>query len=129
MIDLIQRESFDETKEDVVILKVLDTIQGGVTLDVTGMPENDLIQKGHVLIKNNTSGVVSPLGYASGKFLAVPASSSYYGICLTNTNQANPFVGVLIQGAVNYKAMPYDTETILSAMKTALININFRSDK
>lgn len=128
-IDLIGRDSFDDnTKQAVVILKVLDTIQGGVTLDTTGFTEK-YVEAGHVLIKVNATGVVKPLGVTAGAFVALPADHSYYGICLTTQPVSEPLVGVLIQGAVNYKAMPYSTTAILAAMSTALVNINFRSDK
>lgn len=128
-IDLLSRETFeDDTKEAVVILKVLDTIQGGVTLDTTGFTP-DYIKKGHVLIKVNATGVIKPLGVTGTAFSALPADHSYYGICLTKQPKTEPLVGVMIQGAVNYKAMPYSATTILAAMSTALVNINFRSDK
>ena len=128
-IDLIGRDTFDDnTKEAVVILKILDTIQGGVTLDTAGFTE-DYVQKGHVLIKVNATGVIKPLPVTGGAFVALPADHSYYGICLTTQPVTEPFVGVLIQGAVNYKAMPFTATTILPAMSTALVNINFRSDK
>lgn len=127
--DLLGRDTFeDTTKEDVVILLELDTIQGGVTLDVTGFAP-DYIKKGHVLIQETATGIVKPMPVTGTAFAALPADHAYYGICLTKQPKTNPFVGVLIQGAVNYKAMPYTTATILAGMKTSLVNINFRSDK
>lgn len=127
-IDLLTRQNFTGDKDAVVILTILDTIQGGVTLDVTGFAP-DYIQRGHVLIQETATGIVKPLGVTAGAFSALPADHSYYGICLTTQPKTQPFVGVLIQGAVNYKAMPYTTGTILAGMRTALVNINFRSDK
>lgn len=128
MNDLISRETFDSSKSDVVILLVLDTIQGGVTVDMDGFAP-DYIERGHVLIKETATGVIKPLPVSGANFSALPADHSYFGICLTTQPKNQPFVGVLIQGAVNYKAMPYNAATILSAMSTALNNINFRSDK
>lgn len=127
-VDLIRRQNFDESKSAVVILTILDTLQGGVTLDTEDFTE-DFINAGHVIIRETATGVAKPLGVTYGAFDALPEGHSFLGICLTDTPVTEPFVGVLVQGAVNYKAMPYDATTILSAMSTALNNINFRSDK
>ena len=127
MTDLIRRQEFDETKSAVVILTVLDTLQGGTTLDVTGFGPK-FIEAGHVIIQD-ASGINKPLGVSGGKFVALGGDDKFLGICLTTQPTSESFVGVLLQGAVNYKAMPYDITDIESAMRTALNNINFRSDK
>ena len=127
-VDLIRRQNFDETKSAVVILQVLDTIQGGVTLDTTGFTA-DYIEAGHVLIQETATGVVKPLGFTGANFDALPEDHAYYGISLTTVQTSEPFVGVLVQGAVNYKAMPYNATSILTALRTALNNVEFRSDK
>lgn len=127
MTDLIRRQSFDETKSAVVILTVLDAIQGGVSLDMTGFAPG-MITAGHVIISDD-NGVAKPLGVTGNKFDALPADHKFLGICLTDQIKGEPFVGVLLQGAVNYKAMPYSIEDISNDLRVALNNINFRSDK
>lgn len=127
-VDLIRRQNFDDSKSAVVILSVLDTLQGGVTLDTEDFTE-DFINAGHVIIRETATGIAKPLGVTAGAFDALPADHSYLGICLTDTPATEPFVGVLVQGAVDYKAMPYTATAILSDMSTALNNIEFRSDK
>jgi hypothetical protein len=121
--------SIDTSKDNVVIVDILDAITGGVALDVTGFGPK-IIKAGHVIIQETATGVYKPMPLATNDTVygALPAGHTYAGINIHTMETKRPFAGVLIRGRVNPAAAPFVMTTILAAVKTALPLIDFRSD-
>jgi hypothetical protein len=120
--------TIDTGMESIVIVRNLDAVRGGRTLDVTGFTPT-VIQAGHLIIKSAT-GVYKPMpvtmagGVATG-YAALPASHTYEGVLIAGVLTAKPFAGILTQGTVNPLASPFPPTAGAIA---ALINIQFRAD-
>lgn len=123
----------DTEIDSIVIRRKIATKTGGATLTVNASAYPDkVIPAGHLVIYNSSTGVYAPMPLTtSGGALALdnlPNNYAYYGIVISTTPVDKPFVGVLINGVVNYKAMKYDITSILSAVKSALPHIQFITD-
>lgn len=117
-VDLISKDSVDTTKDSVVIVKNLETIPGGRTLDVTGFSEEE-ISAGHVVIVDDATGkIYKPLPTSGTK----PAGYSYAGIVVGSVKTNKAMVSIMVRGTVNEAYAPY---TIDSTVKTALSLIRF----
>ena len=117
-------------KDGIVIVRNLDSIRGGRSLDVTGFTP-EVIQAGHVVIQDNASPPnFKPMPVNSGAtaYAALPASHSYAGIVIATVPTKKAMVGILTNGTVNPNATPYPMASILSAVQTALPQITFRAD-
>ncbi|QDK80838.1 hypothetical protein EXU85_20385 [Spirosoma sp. KCTC 42546] len=115
--------------ESIVIKVNLETIEGGRTLDVSGFTP-EVIQAGHVLIQETSTGNYKPMPLNGGAtaYASLPASHTYAGILVATVRTAKPFAAILVRGTVNPSATPFDMTSILSAVKTALPQILFRAD-
>lgn len=119
--------SADMGNEGIVIQKVLDTVPGGRTLDVTGFAPTH-IPEGHLIIEETSTGILKPMPVSGTAYAALPASHTYKYVNMAGIPTAKPFAGLLRIGAVNWKAMKYDATSILSAVKTAIPLIAFNKD-
>lgn len=126
-VDLGKVTEYSEGKESVVIKKYLDGIEGGKVLDNTEFTPTT-IQAGHVAIKETSTGKYKPLPISGVKFAELPEEHKFAGIVVNTMPADRAMCGIMTQGAVNYKAMPYDATDILDALRVALNNIEFRSD-
>lgn len=129
-INLITTNSVDVSKDSIVIRLNTFTLEGGRVLDVTGFAP-DTIQAGHIVIRENATGVYKPNPISGAAFSALPSDHSYAGIVVASVDKVTQGggVGVMTQGAVNTKAMPYTmTAPIEAALKTALNQIYFTYD-
>lgn len=119
----------DTSKDNVVIVDILDAITGGVSLDVTGFGPK-IIKAGHVIIKETATGKYKPMPLTTNDtvYAALPAGHTYEGINIHTMRTDRPFAGVLIRGRVNPAAAPFVMTTILAAVKAALTLIDFRTD-
>lgn len=131
MIQLIKKgNNVDVSKDSIVILLNTYTLEGGRVLDVTGFTPN-AIQAGHIVIREDATGTYKPMPISGEEFGALPADHSYAGIVVASVDKVTQGggVGVMVQGAVNEKAMPYKIPTALEAeLKTALNQIYFSYD-
>lgn len=112
--------------DNVRITNIIETKVGGATLDTTGFPDN-VIESGHVVIYNPTTGVFKPMPI-TGTPLAygsLPEGFSYYGFVIATVLTKRPAVGILTRGRVNADAFKYKITSIASALKTALPHITF----
>ena len=115
--------------DNIVIKKYIDGYEGGRTLDITGyaLPT---IKAGHVVIRETATGTCKPMPLTSANdaYGALPAGHEYIGIVVATVLTERPFVGVLTNGTVNPAAAPYPYDTILTALKAALPQVEFRKD-
>lgn len=119
--------SFDGENDGIVIIKNLETVPGGKTLDVTGF-DPTVIPEGHVLIKKDADGSILPMPVSGDAYDALPANHTYYGVVISSTLTSKPLVGVLRRGSVNIEASAYEATSILTALKAALPLIIFTED-
>jgi hypothetical protein len=113
-------ENIDLGNDSIVIIKCLEVIPGGRTLDTTGFAP-EVIKAGHVIIEKTADGELFPLPVSG----ALPASHTYKGILLASVLTAKPFASILVRGSVNKVAAPY---AIAPAVATALPLIRFTED-
>ena len=129
-VDLINgTDTFVNPNDGIVIVDNFASIRGGRSLNVTGFAPTH-IWAGHPIIQDNATKEYKPLplnGTADG-YAALPAAHTYAGILIATIPTSKPFAGILVQGTVNPKAMQFDSTAILSALKTALPLVDFRSD-
>lgn len=115
-------------KDSIVIVDNFQSIRGGATLDTTGFTP-EVIQAGHVIIKETSTGNYKPMPIASDTaYAALPASHTYAGVLVASIRTEKPFAGIMVRGTINPVAAPYDFATIASAFKTALPLIDQRAD-
>lgn len=129
-INLTTESALDTSKDSIVIRLNTFTLEGGRVLDVTGFaPAN--IQAGHIVIREDATGVYKPNPVSGTAFSALPEDHSYAGIVVASVDKVTQGGGVAVmtQGAVNTQAMPYTmTAPIEAALKAALNQIYFTYD-
>ncbi len=117
-------------KDGIVIVRNLDSIRGGRSLDVTGYTP-DVIQAGHLVIQDaSTPPNFKPMPVNGGAtaYAALPAGHTYAGIVIATILTKKAMVGILTNGTVNPNATPFPMGSVLSAVQTALPQITFRAD-
>lgn len=109
--------------DSIVIVNDLGDIPGGRTLDVSGLAADvEVVRSGHVLIQNDTTKVVKPLGVADGAYETLPSGHSYIGVLKVSVLTKDPRAAILTIGQVNAAASPYP---VTAAIKTGLPHIEF----
>lgn len=129
-INLTSETSVDTSKDSIVIRLNTFTLEGGRVLDVTGFAPAT-IQAGHIVIREDATGVYKPNPVSGTAFAELPEGHSYAGIVVASVDKVTQGGGVAVmtQGAVNTEAMPYTmTTAIEGALKTALNQIYFTFD-
>tara|TARA_R110002020_G_scaffold318905_7_gene534543 strand:- start:3269 stop:3634 length:366 start_codon:yes stop_codon:yes gene_type:complete len=107
--DLINaRIKVDSSKDNVIIDKVIETIRGGRTLDITGFPDK-VIQAGHVIILEDGEFKPQPVD-GSKATLAV-------GVLTVSILAEDQLASIMTRGTVNEVPLKYP---ITAATKTAL---------
>lgn len=120
-------DNFDTGNDSIVIVSNLESIPGGKTLDTTGFTP-DVIPAGHIVIEQNSNGVLKPMPISGANYAAMPASHTYKGVVVSSVLKTKPFVAVMVRGSVNRNASKYGIASILSAVATALPLIRFTKD-
>jgi hypothetical protein len=118
---------YDAGNDTIVIVKVLEAIPGGKTLDVTSYTP-DVIPAGHLIIKETSTGVLKPMPISGAEYAALPASHTYEGVLISTILKAKPFAGILVRGTVNKNASFYGIASVLTAVKSALPLVRFTQD-
>lgn len=129
-VDLSGEEKHLNTELDNVrITNIIETKVGGAVLDTTDFPDS-VIESGHVVIYNATTGVYKPMPITGTPkaYGSLPAGFAYYGLVISTQLTKTPTVGVLTRGRVNPAAFKYAITSIASALKTALPHITFVED-
>lgn len=119
--------SYDTGNDSIVVVKVIEAIPGGKTLDVTSYTP-DVIPAGHLIIKETATGVLKPMPISGAAYAALPASHTYEGVLISTILKSKPFAGILVRGTVNQAASFYTIASVLTAVKTALPLIRFTQD-
>ena len=111
-----------------VIRSFIDTIKGGVVLDVTDFTENE-IKAGHIIIRDSeTQKNYKPMPLSGNAYDSLPAGYEYCGVLIHTIAKDEPFAAVLTIGEVNEKLIPYPITSIKSAFKSAVPTINWAQD-
>lgn len=109
--------------DSIVIVKDLGDIPGGRSLDVSGVASDvEFVRSGHILVQNNTTKAVSPLGVSEGAYITLPAGHSYLGVLKASVSVKDARAAILTIGQVNAAASPYP---VTAAIKAGLPNIQF----
>ncbi|WP_417444639.1 hypothetical protein [Joostella sp.] len=129
VVDTTNQVTVDTSKDNVVIMKLLETVPGGRTLDVSrpGISALTVLQAGHVIIRETATGEFKALGLSSGSYETLPASHTYAGILTNSVLVSKPHAAIMTRGTVNESAdlVPY---AIPAAAKTALKVIQFTTE-
>lgn len=105
----------------IVIVNDLGDVPGGRTLDVSGLATDvEVIRSGHILIQNDTTKAVKPLGVTSEAYDT--EGHSYLGVLKASVLKKDPRAAILTIGQVNAAASPYP---VTAAIKTGLPLIEF----
>lgn len=115
--------------DNIRIRHVYETKVGGCVLDTTDFPDS-VIESGHVVIYNSSTGVFKPMPITGTPkaYGTLPNGYSYYGFVIASTLTSTPAVGVVTRGSVNPAAFKYSISGIENALKTALPHITFVTD-
>jgi len=124
-----QSKEIITSNDNIVVKKYIDGYEGGRTLDTTGYLLT-VIKAGHVVIVETATKKFKPMPINAGKtaYDTLPASHTYAGIVVATVPTDRPFVGILTNGTINPKAAPFAYDSILTALKTACPQIEFRED-
>lgn len=114
-------EHFEDGNDSIVIVRDLGDIPGGRSLDVTEVTE-DVIRAGHILISNDTTKEVKPLGVSGSAYSAKPSGWSYIGVLKHSVLKTDARAAILTIGQVNAAACPYP---ITADIKVGLSHIQF----
>lgn len=121
----LKRTSYEvnDGLDAIVIVNDLGDVPGGRTLDVSGLPADvDVVKSGHILIQDDKTKAVKPLGVASNAYETLPAGHSYLGVLKASVLKKDPRAAILTIGQVNAAASPYP---VTAAIKTGLPRIEF----
>lgn len=127
--DLTNEEKVILSGEDsIVIRRLISSVIGGRTLDMTGFPD-EYIKAGHPVIYEKSTDTWKPFPVSGGTFSTLPAKSEYKGVVIATKPAKRPFVGIMYAGEVNDEVMPYKlTDDMRTALKTALPQLVFTHD-
>lgn len=113
----------DGGKDSVVIVKALAEIPGGRTLDVSGVAADvNVIRAGHILVQDDTTKAVSPLGVTGSAYDTLGEGKSYLGVLKVSVLKKDPRAAIVTMGQVNAAASPYP---VTEKIKAGLPNIQF----
>lgn len=120
LVNIATGETIDTGNDSIVIIKNLEVIPGGHTLDTTGFAD-EVIRAGHVIIERTSDGELLPLPVSG----TLPADHTYKGILVASVLTAQPHASIMVRGSVNQLAVLYP---IPAGAKTALTLIRFTQD-
>lgn len=125
-----EREEIITSLDNVVMPVVLETIENGRTLDVSDYTGTH-IKGGHVIIKKTDEALYKPMPLNANKdgYGTLPSGYQYAGFQYGTVTKERPFGAIMIRGTVVTEASPYPLTTILSAVRTALPLVHFKTDK
>lgn len=114
--------------DPVVIRKIVDTIKGGVPLDMTGFT-GDEVKAGHILMVDiATHSIYKPMPVDEG---AYTEDNDYVpvGVNIHTIPKDEPFAAVLTIGEVNDKLSPYPiTSDLMQLLKATVPTIVWGHD-
>ena len=116
----------DTGLDSIVIIKCLETIPGGRSLNVEGFAPK-VIRKGHVIIKEDDTEEYKPMPISTdGKnYGSLPSNHTYVGVLNASILTNKAMAAIMVRGSVNKVASPYPVTT---AIETSLPLIRFTKD-
>jgi len=93
-------------KDQIVIRKRLAFLDGGKSLDVTGVTE-EALYAGHVIVKVTETGEFKPLGVSGDNFAAPAQGEEIVGVLASSIYTDTAFASILTAGVIGEQAMPY----------------------
>lgn len=112
-------------KDQVVIRKRVAFLDGGRSLDVTGVTE-EALYAGHIIVKVTETGEYKPLGISGTNFSALGEGEEFVGVLASSIYKEYAFASILTAGVVAEGALPYALPSaVKSAFKTAIPTIQF----
>lgn len=115
--------SVDDGKDSIIIITATGEIPGGRSLDVSNVDSDvNVIKAGHILVQDDSTGVISPMPVSGDAYGTKPAGTSYVGVLKTSVLKKDARAAILTQGQVNAAASPYP---VTDEIKTALPGIQF----
>ena len=111
----------DDGNDSIVIISALTDIPGGRTLDVSGVT-SDVVRAGHVLIQDNVTKAIAPLGVSGSAYVTLPEGKSYVGVLKCSVLKRDPRAAIVTAGQVNAAASPFP---VTAAIKAGLPRIEF----
>lgn len=112
---------YDDGNDAIVIVKDLGDIPGGRSLDVTEVTA-EVIRAGHILIINDSTKEVKPLGVSGDAYVTKPSGWSYCGVLKHSVLKTDARAAILTIGQVNAAASPYP---VTADIKSGLPRIEF----
>ena len=113
----------DGGKDSVRSARLLADIPGGRTLDVSGVAADvNVIRAGHILVQDDTTKAVSPLGVTGSAYDTLGEGKSYLGVLKVSVLKKDPRAAIVTMGQVNAAASPYP---VTEEIKAGLPNIQF----
>lgn len=103
-----QGAGYDTGNDSIVIVKVLEAIPGGKTLDVTGFTP-DVIPAGHLIIEETSTGVLKPMPISGAGTIeglgsivggATYTNGTYTGVALTGGSGSGATADITVAATV-----------------------------
>ena len=120
-------QTFDTSKDEIVIRNYVAGIIGGRSLDVTGYTE-PTIKAGHVIIRDTEANVYKPMPVSGEVYGSLPEGHEYVGVLRGTILTSKPLAAIMYSGEVNDVAAPYPFDNIKSALKEAIPTLVFMHD-
>lgn len=120
-------QTFDTSKDEIVIRNYVAGIIGGRSLDVTGYTE-PTIKAGHVIIRDTETDVYKPMPVSGEAYGTLPEGHEYVGVLRGTILTSKPLAAIMYSGEVNDVAAPYPFDNIKSALKEAIPTLVFTHD-
>lgn len=120
----------DTSWDEIVIVKHIEGIPGGKTLDVTGFAP-EYIRAGHLIIKETATDIFKPMPISGTAYAAsIPSGHVYVGVLVATVLTTQPFASIMVRGAVNQVAFVNSGgySGVPAAAITALALIRFTKD-
>lgn len=119
---------FVDGNDSIVIRRYLGGITGGRSLDMTNFPDK-YIKGGHVVIYETATDTFKPMPVSNGVYSSLPTGCEYKGVVVRTKPADKAIVGIMNNGEVNDKALPYPlTDAMRNALKTAIPTLIFTHD-
>ena len=108
----------DNGNDSIVIIKNLLSLPGGATLDTTNVLDGvEVIRAGHVIMQDDTTGDYEPLEIdeTTETYVTDTTGLTYVGVLVASVTVSMPMASIMINGAVNEVASPYELTTAIKA--------------
>jgi len=118
-----ERFSVATGNDSIVVVQAVTHLPGGRSLDVSGLaPDAKVVEAGHIIIREDATGAVMPLGVSGGAYAALPEGCSYLGVLKATVPVRDAQASIVLGGVINAAASPYP---VTDDIKEGLPHIQF----